>query len=378
MKKEKKKKSHVCIIVGELSGDLHAAQLVRELRSQNRHLEFSGTGGPSLRGEKVNLLADINDLSVVGFSEVLKHYRKIKRIFDRLLDHIREMRPKLVICVDYPGFNLRLIPHIHKMGIPIVYYISPQIWAWKYGRIKTIKKHVNLMIPLLPFEKTLYRKEGVPVAYFGHPLAEEMLKLTRLLPGPKKNTPPVITFLPGSRRHEVESLIPVMLEIAKILRNKYPKAGIRFACADSIQPQFMKTLMGENPYPVFQGQTYRLVRSSNLVITASGTASLETSLLSTPVIVVYKVRWLSYLLFKLLVRVRFISLTNLIMGKGVIKEFIAPKLDVQCIANEAMRILDSAQVRGEMIRAFNLLRRKLFSGKSYRRAADLIDRKFLR
>ncbi len=364
---------HILIVTGELSGDMHAGRLVAEIKKKIPGIRISATGGPSLKREGVTILADINELSVVGFSEVIKRYNRLKKIFDKILGFIRKERPSLIICVDFPGFNLRLAPHIHKLDIPLIYYISPQIWAWKYGRIKSIKKYVTHMIPLLPFEQDIYRREGVPVSYFGHPLADEIeSKMRQLKIAPTKGRK-VITFLPGSRKHEIDTLLPDMVILSQMLKNQYPEIEIRFACADTMNPDHIREKFGkETRFDVIKGKTYELIRSSHLVITASGTASLETSLLETPVIVLYKVKWLSYILFKLIVKIRFISLTNIILGKEVIKEFIGPKLNRDSIYSEARKILDSKETVNKMRLQFRKLRKILLAWGSYRKTASFI------
>ncbi len=369
MKKNKFVPKHILFVTGELSGDLHAGMVAKNLKKIIPHLRITATGGPSLKKMGAHILADIKDLSVVGFAEVFKQYGKLKRIYNLVLGFIRQEKPDLIICVDYPGFNLKLAKDIHPLGIPVIYYISPQIWAWKYGRIRQIKKYVTEMIVILPFEVELYKKEGVPVRYFGHPLANTIalkLKNDKLKRWPQKR----IVFLPGSRHHEVHSLMPMMVHVAKMLESRVPGISIGFACADTIKiseiDQYCSNL---TQYSVIQGQTYEMIKAADLVITASGTASLEVSLFECPVIVVYNIKLLSYIMFKLFIKIKYISLTNIILNNEVIKEFLAPQLDNEKIFTEAIRILEDSKYRKQMITQLHSLRKKLERRDSYMKSA---------
>jgi lipid-A-disaccharide synthase len=355
----------ILFVTGELSGDIHAASVAGEMLRRGKDVDVTAVGGPNFRKLKVPLLGDIKDLAVVGLWEVLKHYRKIKQSFDRIVSWTEQNKPEVAVLVDYPGFNLRLAPLIKKHCKKLVYYISPQVWAWKYGRIRTIRKWFDEIIVILPFEKELYRKEHVPVQYFGHPLAYKISHF----PFQKRKSEKInrVLFMPGSRTAEVMNLMPLVNSLITRWQNR-PTLEFRIACADTIDPVNLRKKIDpgiRDDVEIRQGNTYQLLDWADIVIAASGTASLEATLFHKPVVVVYRIHWLSMLFFRLLSKVRFISLTNIILEGEVLKEFLASRLPVDKIALEAEKLLDDKDARLKMVKELQKVGQWLYKGNSY-------------
>lgn len=367
------KNRKVIFITGECSGDLHASAVAKNLKKISPGISILAVGGKGFQQAGIPLIAHIRDLSVLGLVEVLRHYKRLWGLKNKIADRIRSENPDLLVLVDFPGFNLSLARQLKKSGIPVLYYISPQIWAWHYERIHLIRKLVNSMIVLLPFEEDLYRKEGVPVHYFGHPLAWQ------IRPGVKKRSSfrPKILLMPGSRTSEIRSLMPVLADLEIRLQKEF-NAQVMYACADTVSPQNLREQAGRKlTAPLQKGKTYQLMKQADLVITASGTASLEASLFLTPVIVLYKVHPVSWVLFRFLSRVSFISLTNILLKKEVIPEFFRPSLKVNEIMAEAGRILQNKPYRQNMTAGLYQVRKKLEKGNSYLQTAQYIRKKLL-
>lgn len=307
---------------------MHAAHLVAELKKRDPTLTFSGLGGSQMRENGVELYLDMTALAVVGFFEVLKYYGRIKKAFDLILEKAVERQPLAVILVDYPGFNLRLAKALKAHGIKVIYYISPQVWAWKENRVYQIKKHVDKMLVLFEFEKDFYARFGVDVAWVGHPLTEiarartskeEFLRLYGL--HAEKLT---IGLLPGSREKEVEGLLPVMLKAADILVKEFPKIQFLVLKAPSLPSALLERFTsrrGCQPV-VIDGQTYDGIHACDICMVASGTATLETAILEKPMVVLYKTSFLTWLLAKLLVKIKNIALVNVVAGKRIVPECV--------------------------------------------------------
>lgn len=339
---EKPKK--VLIVAGEASGDQHAANLVKEMQRLNGPFFFRGLGGERMKSQGVDVREDIVSLAVIGFLEVFRHLGTIRRIYRRLLADIDADRPDAAILVDYPGFNLRLARDLKKRGIPVIYYISPQIWAWGKGRIRNIRETVSRMIVFFPFEEALYRQHGVAVSFIGHPC------LDHVRPG---RTPEefrrshgldagrlTIGLLPGSRRAEIKTLLPVMLEsaalIARTCRN--PVQFIVLA-APSVPRALIESIVASSGVQavIVDHGTYDGIAASDFCLVCSGTATLETAILGTPMIVLYKVNFLTWLYMRLLIRIPYIGLVNVVAGKKIAEEFIqfdatAPRIASYCAA----------------------------------------------
>jgi lipid-A-disaccharide synthase len=336
----------ILIVAGEASGDLHASNLVKAIKNIRPQTEFFGLGGQKLRQAGVNLYCDIVKLAVVGFFEVLKNIHKFRRIFNGILKTTDKVKPDLAILVDYPGFNLRLAEELHKRQIPIIYYISPQVWAWGAGRIKTIKKIINRMVVVFEFEEELYKKHDVPVSFVGHPLLDVVKadiskeELFRKL-GLNLND---FTFalLPGSREKEVTSLLPIMLETARLLY-KYLGNNIQFLVlrSSAVKEEIFRDILKRHGLPVkiASDMTYNGLAASDFALVASGTATLETGILTKPMIILYKVSFLTWAYLRLIIKIPYIGLVNVVKQEKFIAEFIQYDARPKKIADYIARVI---------------------------------------
>jgi len=361
------------ILAGEASGDLHASNLMKELKKLDKEAEFRCWGGDLMAAEGADLVRHYRDLAFMGFLEVIVHLKTISNNINFCKKDIISYRPDVLILVDYPGFNLRIARFAHKNGIKVFYYISPQLWAWRSSRVRIIKKYVDRMFVILPFEKDFYARYGYSVDFIGHPLLDvinnDIIETGREEFLEKNHIPdkPLIALLPGSRRQEIRMMLKVMLNIVPSFSNyQFVIAG-----APSIPPEFYKTIIGEVNVSVISGQTYDLLRCSHAALVTSGTATLETALIGIPEVVCYKGSFLSYLVARMVIHVKYISLVNLIMDKEIICELIQHDLNGQNIRTQLSRILDPS-VRQEMIQAYSGLREKLGGPGASAKAASLM------
>ena len=333
------------IVAGEASGDDHAAHLVEELKKLDPALTFSGLGGTLMERAGVEVIEDLTQWAVVGFVEVLKHYTHFKRAFDRFLDEAERRRPAAVILVDYPGFNLRLAKELKKRGIKVIYYISPQVWAWKEKRIRTIKQVVDRMIVIFPFEKNFYDRHGMDVAYVGHPALDD-LKVTRPAPAFLKDLgflPGNLTIglLPGSREKEIERHFPIMLEAAKLLHDQFNKLQFVVFKAPTVSMLQMEKYFRpyvQLPIKMVHNDLHNGLNAMNLCIVASGTATFETALFEKPMVIVYRTSPVTFFFLKLMMKVKHIGMVNVLAGKGIVPECVQRNATPKKIAKALMEI----------------------------------------
>jgi len=333
------KNYHIMFIAGEASGDMRAAGLAHALKKLLPSVRLSGIGGTYMRQAGVDCFTDITELAVIGIVEVLINLKRIKKVFYQVLKQIDTTHPDAVILVDYPGFNLRLAREIKKRGIKVIYYISPQVWAWKEARVKKIKELVDRMIVLFPFEQDTYTKYGMKVDYVGHPLVdeiivahhpEEVLKSIGLSTG--KTT---IGLMPGSRAKEVEQHLPCTLAAAQQLYVQNQNYQFLLLRASSIPLKLIESILlplsspnvfignPEHPFiKIYDGPTYDGINAMDAAIVASGTATLETALLAKPMVIIYKTSWLTYSIAKRVIKIPYIGLVNIVAGKKVAEELI--------------------------------------------------------
>ncbi len=364
------------IIAGEASGDTHAAHLIRALKKQDTKAEFRGWGGDKMENEGVKLVKHYRDLAFMGLAEVILNLRTILKNISFCKKDIIDYNPDAVIFVDYPGFNLKIAAFAHKKGFRTIYYISPQIWAWHRSRVKTIKKIIDLMLVILPFEKDFYAKYNYQVTYVGHPLLDELKEAefsgrTEFLK--KNNLPdkPVIALLPGSRIQEIKAILNKMLQVSK----RFPDYQFVIAGASSQPPGIYENEQG---IPVIFGQMHDLVSNSEAALVTSGTASLETALIGTPEIICYRTSRITYEVAKRVIRVKYISLVNLILDKPAVKELIQHDLTPENLTKELSMLLNNSEKRKQMLDDFALLREKLGNeGASERAAKEIFDVIFL-
>jgi lipid-A-disaccharide synthase len=335
----------ILIVAGEASGDLHGAKLVKEIKQVHPECSFVGIGGTQLTAEGMDILVNSDKLAVVGVSEVVAHLPVILGALKKVKQEMLARRPDLVILIDFPDFNFRVAKIAKKLGIKVLYYISPQLWAWRSGRIKTIKRYVDHMAVVFPFEVDLYKSKQIPVTYVGHPLAnvvescfspEEARKLFNLSP-----TEFCVGLIPGSRQAEIQRLLPVMLAAAKALKLKHPKIQFILPIAPSISADTLQPYLANLDFEikVVKHQIYDVMQACDAAITASGTVTLEAALMGLPIVVIYKISWFSYQLAKLLINVPYISLTNIVAKQRIVPELIQAAANPANIANEVNNFL---------------------------------------
>jgi lipid-A-disaccharide synthase len=362
------------MVAGEASGDLHGARLLSELRRRVPGLAAFGLGGDELRAAGLEAVAHSAEISVVGITEVLKVLPRAKEIFASLLQEVERRRPALAVLVDFPDFNLRLARELKSRGVRVVYYISPQVWAWRRGRVKTIARIVDRMLVLFPFEVGFYQEHGVDVVHVGHPLVDEVPELPQAWDrGEPAGGPYRIALLPGSRASEVEALLPTLLEAVRVLAGRLPVEA-HLVKAPTIPRELLEehVQLSGLPVVIVEEDRFQGIADSHLALCASGTATLEVGLLGTPMIMVYRLASWTYLLAKLLVRLPNVSLVNLVSEKKVVPELIQGEANPERIAAEAERLLTDAAAREEMRTGLAGLRARLGEGGASGRAADQV------
>jgi lipid-A-disaccharide synthase len=339
----------ILLSCGEPSGDLYGAELVRHLRADIPELEAFGLGGDRLAEQGLQAIAHVRELAVMGLVEVVAHVRRLRRIFRQVLDAVDREPPRAAVLIDYPDFNLRLARELHRRGIPIVYYVSPQVWAWRRGRIRTIRETVARMVVIFPFEEELYRAAGVPVTFVGHPLVELVRppadRGAFVASAGLDPSRPVVALLPGSRPQEITHNLPPLLGAVEQLRQARPDLQFAVAIAPSLDPAIIECRLRGLPVAAVRHQTQALVGSAALALVASGTATVETALLDTPMVVVYRLSPVTYALGRPFVRVPHFAMVNLIAGRQVVPELIQRDFTAERVTAEALRLLDPASAR---------------------------------
>ncbi len=360
------------IIAGEASGDLHGSNLMKALKIKDPAAEFRFWGGDLMAMQGGTLVKHYRDLAFMGFLEVAMNLRTILNNIKFCKEDIRNNRPDVLILVDYPGFNLRIAKFAKELGIKVVYYISPQLWAWKEGRVEIIKKYVDEMMVILPFEEDFYKKHGVHSHFVGHPLLDAISTLENVdIEKFKKehglNEKEIIALLPGSRKQEVEKMLAMMLSV----RPYFKEYQFVIAGAPSLPKEFYQNYVDDNVHFV-SNKTYDLLRCSKAALVTSGTATLETALLNVPEVVCYRGSKISYAIAKRLVKnIKYISLVNLIMDREVVKELIQNDLNTNNLVEELKKILNTDK-RFEVFRDYELLKEKLGGKGASENAAEVI------
>lgn len=363
--------NELLVVAGEASGDLHGARLISELRLLVPDLVPFGLGGDEMRAAGLDALAHSSEISVVGITEVLKVLPRARQIFADLLRAVDRRRPRLAVLIDFPDFNLRLARELKRRGVEVVYYISPQVWAWRRGRVKSIAKVVDRMLVLFPFEVDFYREHEVDVVHVGHPLVDEVPGLPQVWDrGEPRGEPYRVAILPGSRVSEIEALLPVMLEAARLLASELP-VEIRLIKAPTVPRDLVDEMidLAGLPVEIVSEERFQAIADSHLALCASGTATLEVGLLGVPMMVLYRLGSWTYLLAKMLVHLPYVSLVNLVLGEKVVPELIQGRANPESIVAEAEEILTDEGVRDRMRAGLASLRAKLGEGGASRRAA---------
>jgi lipid-A-disaccharide synthase len=325
------------IIAGEASGDLHGSNLVKEIRKLDHEAVLRGWGGDLMQAAGVEVVKHYRDLAFMGFTEVIRNLPTIFRNLSFCKKDITTFQPDVLVLVDYPGFNLRIAKWAKENGFRIVYYISPPVWAWKEGRVKSIRRIVDRMLVILPFEKEFYRKWEYNVVYVGHPLVQVIQEFKASHPSGAAGDKPVIALLPGSRKQEIAKKLPVMLAASR----SFPQYRFMIAKAPSLDNEFYAGFLAGYPeVGAVENQTYALLSQAKAALVTSGTATLETALFGVPEVVCYKGSSISYQIAKRLIKIKYISLVNLIMDKKVVTELIQDEMTTENIVTELGAILN--------------------------------------
>lgn len=350
-------------IAGEASGDANAAELIKALRRQSPEMAIFGAGGPKMRDVGMELLLDLTEHAVVGLVEVLKKYGKFKRIFDDLIAEVEKRRPDAVVLVDFPGFNLRFAAQVKKRGIKVIYYISPQLWAWHASRAKQIERDVDLMLAIFPFEKDWYAEHApkLRVEFVGHPMLDRFNTDRKNVERETK----LVLLLPGSREREVVKMWPVMAQMTDLFHHSVEFVAVAVN-------KHLASMMNHPRVAVEVGNAHDLMQCATLAITASGTATMECAYFGCPMVVVYKVNWLTYLIGRAVVKVDWLAMPNVIAGKSIVPEFIQHEADFRLIAATAQKLLQDPSKREAMQRNLAEVINGLGGPGASERAAQLI------
>jgi lipid-A-disaccharide synthase len=366
----------VFIIAGEVSGDTHGAGLLRELKELEPDMKVIGLGGPKMREIIGDGIEDwVETAGVVGLWEVLKMYRYFKDKMDAVLDSILDQKPEAVVLVDYPGFNLRLAKALRLGGYKgrILYYISPQVWAWKKGRVKTMAKVLDLMICIFPFEKEFYEKSGLRTEFSGHPMVDRVVALKR----DWKRESGLVGWFPGSRMNEVRRLFPVMMDAAKIIKQAVPEARFAVSAANETLAGFMRQMADEQGMPeakrwIETGTVYDLMQRAEAGAVASGTATLEAACFGLPYTLIYNVSWPTYVIGKLVVRIKHLGIVNILAKREVVKELVQGGLSPATLAAGMIELLQCEGKRRQIQDDLAAVVATLGSGGAYARAAKAV------
>lgn len=353
------------LIAGEASGDLHGSNLIKAIREKDTAAEIRCWGGDLMQSAGSFLVKHYRDLSFMGFAEVISHLPEILKNLKNCKKDIRVFKPDVLVLIDYPGFNLRIARWAKDSGIKVGYYISPQVWAWKENRVKKIKASVDKMLVILPFEKEFYEKRHFTVTYVGHPLTE-VIRQELQKPIEKLSDKPIVALLPGSRQQEIRMKLPVMLSVT----NHFPNYHFVVAQAPAMNPSVYHTFLNKFPdVELMEGQTYNLLKQSEAALVTSGTATLETALFGVPEVVCYKGNPVSYQLAKKLIKVKYISLVNLILDKPAVKELIQNDFTTENVYQELKKLLTDSQKQDALKQDYKRLWELLANENSSEKAA---------
>ncbi|OFX47508.1 MAG: lipid-A-disaccharide synthase [Bacteroidetes bacterium GWA2_30_7] len=362
------------IIAGEASGDLHASNLVAELKKLDNNVALRGWGGDLMITQGVNVIKHIKNLAFMGLADVIKNLGTILKNFKFCKADILSYNPDVLILVDYPGFNLRIAKFASQNGIKVFYYISPTVWAWHKSRISQIKKYVSRLFVILPFEKDFYKKHNYEVDYAGNPLLDEYQHFITLNVENTFKTDnnlsdkPIIAILPGSRKQEVKIMLPEMIKLIKL----YPEYQFVIAGVNSLGKDFYSNYIKENEIKLIFGQTYNLLKNSYAAIVTSGTATLETAIFNIPQVVCYKTSPLTFYVARLFVNVKYLALINLILNKLAVKELIQTNFTFKNLKEEFQKITKSENYRAELFENYKLLSEELGGSGASKRTAELM------
>ena len=367
----------VVIVAGEASADLHGSNLVKAMKESDPAIIFWGIGGQEMKREGVKILTPSSEMAVVGLTEVFPRLRTIFGTYMALKRILKQERPDLLILIDYPDFNIRLSGAAKRSGVPVLYYISPQVWAWRRGRVNKLRERVDQLAVILPFEEDFYRQRGLEAEYVGHPLLDaapgQLDKETALRGLGMEGDFPVIGLLPGSRKEEVANLLPLMAKAAAALSATFPTLKCLLPRASTIRQELIRSILEKTSVEVkiTDGDIYRVLKACDLALVASGTATLEAALMQTPMVILYRVSPVSFWIGKKVINVPFIGLPNLVAEEQVVPELIQEQVSVERLVQEALSLLEDGERRRNMINGLIRVRQKLGSQSASRRTAQI-------
>ncbi len=379
----------ILMVAGEASGDLHGARLLTELKQRVPDLRAFGLGGDELEDAGFDAVAHSSEIAVVGIAEVLKILRRAREIFAAILAEVDRRGARWAILIDSPDFNLRLAKQLRRRGVRVIYYISPQVWAWRKRRIHAIARDVDLMLVLFPFEKEFYRNHDVDVRHVGHPLVDEVPRLEQVWDRESLDdgqpARPTLALLPGSRRSEIHALLPWMLEaVSQVASRRVGGLTCRLIQAPNIPEQLFDQILGASRAEEcgvevlrIRSDRFQAIAGSHLAVCASGTATLEVALLSTPLLVMYRLKWTSYILGKLLVDLPYFCMVNLVLDRGVVPELLQREARPEKVAAQIEELLSSEEKIHQMREGLALLRPALGSSGASSRAAQAVAERLL-
>lgn len=367
------------VITGEASGDLHASFLIKEIKKRLPESRFFGIGGKKMEDEGVKLFFHIEKISVVGFWEAFMKVGNIRKILRSLVEKMRNMKPDALILVDFPGFNLRLAPFAKNLGIKVIYYITPQVWAWGGWRLRSMYKNIDLALVIFPFEERIFSSYGIKTSFVGHPILDEMsLKKSKELfckehaLSPEK---PIIALLPGSREGEIKRILPIMLLISKEIKKR--RSDVQF-----ILPTISEVMEGFLPdkrdIRIIYDETSDGIHVADTALAASGTVTLETAFLGTPSVIIYKISILTYLIIKWLIKLPYIGLVNIVRGKKIIPEYIQFSIRINQISDEILRMLEDTRYVATIKEELKEVKKILGKKGASKNAAEIVVKEIMK
>jgi lipid-A-disaccharide synthase len=367
----------IMIIAGEASGDNHGASLIKALKKLDTNIDCYGIGSIQMQEAGCRILFDAKRIAVVGLIEVIKHYPTLRQAWKTACQSLETERPDCVVLIDYPGFNLRFAKAVKAAGIPVLYYVSPQVWAWHKSRLKTIKKYVDHMAVILPFEAAFYQEAGVPVTYVGNPLVEQVRATAqteaRETLSLSKNAL-IFGLLPGSRVSEFSRLLPELIDSAEILSQRYPHTQFVIPLANTLKEGDFWPYLDETSLPIvlIKRNSHLAMSACNVLLGSSGTVTLEAAILGVPMVILYKMNALTYAIAKRLVKLKFIGLPNLLVQKKILPELIQDKASSKQIAEEACRFIDDETYLEKTKAALHTVKETLGGPGCSKRVAKLV------
>lgn len=350
--------TRVFFSAGESSGDLHGGNLIRALRTLDPAIQCEGIGGQRMADAGMELRYDLAERAIMGFTEVIRSFALIRRLFNDTVERLRTTPPDALVLIDYPGFNMRLGKKARELNIPVIYYISPQVWAWKKGRVHTLAEFVDKMLVILPFEKEIYDRVKLECRFVGHPLIDHIRSVP--IQGTLEDSDrPLVGLLPGSREQEIGRILPVMIEVARALHETDPALRFVVPCVDTLREAQVRSIARDFPIETVIGLTYEVLHAARICLVTSGTATVETALFGVPFVVLYITSTPTYFLARMLVKIEMIALVNILAGKKIVPEFIQSDARASTILPVVRELLEDSPRRATMIQELGQVKEAL-------------------